>query len=165
VGTWLDLTGDLEVVEVEALEQAHFLERGLDERLRLVGCASSSRCFGSEPEFAPIRIGIPLAFAARTTSATLSEPPMLPGLMRRRDALVDRLQREARVEVDVGDDRDGREADDLRERLRVLRLRNATRTISQPALAALRSAQSSPRRRASSSSSSTARRRGRRRRS
>src|SRR4029079_15347219 len=40
------------------------------------------------------------------------------------DALVDRLQREARVEVDVGDDRNGREADDLRERLRVLRLRN-----------------------------------------
>jgi hypothetical protein len=37
---------------------------------------------GSEPEFAPIRIGIPFAFAARTTSATLSEPPMLPGLMR-----------------------------------------------------------------------------------
>ena len=42
----------------------------------------SSRCFGSEPEFAPIRIGIPFAFAARTTSATLSGPPMLPGLIR-----------------------------------------------------------------------------------
>src|ERR671930_773121 len=29
-----------------------------------------------------MRIGIPAAFAARTTCATLSEPPMLPGLMR-----------------------------------------------------------------------------------
>ena len=37
---------------------------------------------GSEPELAPIRIGIPRAFAAFTTSATLSAPPMLPGLMR-----------------------------------------------------------------------------------
>ena len=44
--------------------------------------ASSFRCSGSEPAFAPIRIGIPLAFAARTTSSTLSGPPMLPGLMR-----------------------------------------------------------------------------------
>ena len=29
-----------------------------------------------------MRIGIPLAWAARTTCATLSEPPMLPGLIR-----------------------------------------------------------------------------------
>ena len=45
-------------------------------------CASSTRCLGSEPEFAPIRIGMPRAFAASTTSATLSGPPMFPGLMR-----------------------------------------------------------------------------------
>ncbi len=45
-------------------------------------CASGTRCFGSEPEFAPTRIGIPFAFAAVTTSATLSGPPMLPGLIR-----------------------------------------------------------------------------------
>ena len=44
--------------------------------------ASSTRCFGSEPEFAPIRIGIPAFFAASTTSSVLSGPPMLPGLMR-----------------------------------------------------------------------------------
>ena len=44
--------------------------------------ASSRRCLGSEPELAPIRIGIPRALAAFTTSATLSAPPMLPGLMR-----------------------------------------------------------------------------------
>ena len=31
---------------------------------------------------APIRIGIPAFFAARTTSSTLSGPPMLPGLIR-----------------------------------------------------------------------------------
>ena len=31
---------------------------------------------------APIRIGVPAFFAARTTSATLSGPPMLPGLIR-----------------------------------------------------------------------------------
>ena len=29
-----------------------------------------------------MRIGIPFAFAAATTSATLSGPPMLPGLIR-----------------------------------------------------------------------------------
>src|SRR5205823_3733064 len=40
------------------------------------------RCLGREPEFAPIRIGRPTRCAARTTSATLSGPPMLPGLMR-----------------------------------------------------------------------------------
>ena len=44
--------------------------------------ASSSRCLGREPELAPIRMGIPRALAAFTTSATLSGPPMLPGLIR-----------------------------------------------------------------------------------
>ena len=37
---------------------------------------------GSEPEFAPIRIGIPAAFAFLTTCSTFSGPPMFPGLMR-----------------------------------------------------------------------------------
>src|SRR6185437_5253162 len=40
------------------------------------------RWSGSEPELAPIRIGIPAAFARETTCSTLSGPPMLPGLMR-----------------------------------------------------------------------------------
>ena len=44
--------------------------------------ASSTRCFGSEPELAPIRIGIPPSLGRRTTSSVLSGPPMLPGLMR-----------------------------------------------------------------------------------
>ena len=53
---------DLEVPVVEALEQPHLLERRLDERLGLVAPARApSRCFGSEPEFAPMRIGIACA--------------------------------------------------------------------------------------------------------
>ena len=44
--------------------------------------SSACRCFGSEPELTPIRIGTPLAVARSATSATLSGPPMLPGLSR-----------------------------------------------------------------------------------
>ena len=44
--------------------------------------SSSCRCLGSEPELTPIRIGTPAAFAFTATSATLSRPPMLPGLRR-----------------------------------------------------------------------------------
>ena len=41
-----------------------------------------------------------------------------------RDSCVDRLERERRVEVDIGDHRDRRKPDDLRQRRRVLVLRN-----------------------------------------
>ncbi len=44
--------------------------------------SSACRCLGSEPELTPIRIGTPAAFARSATSATLSRPPMLPGLRR-----------------------------------------------------------------------------------
>ncbi len=44
--------------------------------------SSSWRCFGSEPELTPIRIGTPAAVAFFATSATLSGPPMFPGLSR-----------------------------------------------------------------------------------
>ena len=44
--------------------------------------AVQRRCSGSEPEFAPIRIGVPRSWARRTTCSTLSGPPMLPGLIR-----------------------------------------------------------------------------------
>ena len=44
--------------------------------------SSSCRCLGSEPEFTPIRSGIPAARAFSTTSPVFSWPPMLPGLMR-----------------------------------------------------------------------------------
>ena len=44
--------------------------------------SSAWRCLGSEPEFTPMRIGVPAARAFSTTSPTFSWPPMLPGLMR-----------------------------------------------------------------------------------
>ena len=44
--------------------------------------SSSCRCLGSEPELTPMRSGTPLALARAATSATLSGPPMLPGLSR-----------------------------------------------------------------------------------
>ena len=47
-----------------------------------VSRSSSCRCLGSEPELTPIRIGTLAAVARSATSATLSRPPMLPGLRR-----------------------------------------------------------------------------------
>ena len=44
--------------------------------------SSSCRCLGSEPELTPMRIGTPAALAFSATWATLSGPPMLPGLSR-----------------------------------------------------------------------------------
>ena len=44
--------------------------------------SSSWRCFGSEPELTPTRIGTPAARALSTTSRVFSWPPMLPGLIR-----------------------------------------------------------------------------------
>ena len=44
--------------------------------------SSERRCSGSEPELTPTRIGVPSSLATAMTSATLSAPPMLPGLSR-----------------------------------------------------------------------------------
>ena len=44
--------------------------------------SSACRCLGSEPELTPIRIGTFFRLASAATSATLSRPPMLPGLRR-----------------------------------------------------------------------------------
>ncbi len=44
--------------------------------------SSSWRCLGRDPELTPIRIGTPAPVARSATSATLSGPPMLPGLRR-----------------------------------------------------------------------------------
>ena len=44
--------------------------------------SNSCRCFGSDPEFTPMRIGVPAARARSATSATFSGPPMLPGFRR-----------------------------------------------------------------------------------
>ena len=76
------LDRDLEVAVVELLEQLDLLDRGGDECLAWSRCATWSRWRGSEPELAPIRIGMPAFFAAFTTSSTLSGPPMFPGLIR-----------------------------------------------------------------------------------
>ena len=162
------LDGDLEVVEVEALEQAHLLERRLDERLRLVaagrarrGASAASRSWrrsasGSRP-----------CFAAATTSATLSGPPMLPGLMRTA-ATPPSIAFSARLALKwmsamTGT---GESRTISRQRLGVLASSAPRRGRSRSRRTrARRSAPSSPRRRASSSASSTARRPARRRRS
>ena len=83
-----------------------------------------------------MRIGIPFAFAARTTCSTLSSPPMLPGLMRTA-ATPGSIARSARLALKwmsaitgIGEKRTicGRaSASSL--------FGTATRTISQPALA------------------------------
>src|SRR3954470_13868868 len=44
--------------------------------------ANCRRWSGSDPELAPIRIGVRVSFALRTTCSTFSAPPMLPGLIR-----------------------------------------------------------------------------------
>ena len=44
--------------------------------------SSACRCLGSEPELTPMRSGVCAARARSTTWATLSGPPMLPGLIR-----------------------------------------------------------------------------------
>ena len=83
---------------------------------------------------APIRIGIPACLAARDDlldlvgAADVARVDADGG-----DAPLDRLQREARVEVDVGDHRDRREADDPRSASASSVFGTATRTISQPA--------------------------------
>ena len=60
VGHVRRLDRDLEVAVVEPLEDLDLLERLHDERLgRVLAARASSRCSGSEPAFAPIRIGMP----------------------------------------------------------------------------------------------------------
>jgi hypothetical protein len=44
--------------------------------------SSACRCLGNEPELTPIRSGMPSCAARSVTLATLSGPPMLPGLSR-----------------------------------------------------------------------------------
>ena len=68
---------------------------------------------------------MPVAFAARDDLLDLVGAADVAGVdPHRRDALLDRLQGQARVEVDVRDDRHRRKADDLPERFGVLGLRN-----------------------------------------
>jgi hypothetical protein len=119
------LDRDLEVEVVERLEQPHLLERGLDERLGLVGLGELEQVLGeragvgADPHRDPGGLGgaddeLDLVGAADVARV---DPDG-------RDALLDRLQGEAGVEVDVGDHRDRREAHDPPERLGVLGLRH-----------------------------------------
>ena len=76
------LDRDLEVPVVEPLEELDLLERGGDERLRLVLLREVVEVLGERAGLAPMRIGMPARFAAFTTCSTLSGPPMFPGLIR-----------------------------------------------------------------------------------
>ena len=119
------LDRDLEVAVVEALEQAHLFERSLDERLGLVLLCET---------FEVLRQRAGVRADAHRGSLGLRRPDDLLDLVRasdvarvdanRGDPRVDRPQREARIEMNVGDHRDRREADDLRQRVRVLALRH-----------------------------------------
>src|SRR6266540_1051440 len=119
------LDGDLDVAEVEALEQADLLDRGLDEGL----CLVLLRELG---EMLRERAGV--RTDSHRDARGLRGANDLRDLVRAADVaridahrghpLLDRLQGQARVEVDVGDDGDRRQADELRQCLGVLRLRN-----------------------------------------
>ena len=90
---------------------------------RRCGRATSPRSGASEPIFTPTRIGIARALAASTTSATFLGSRMLPGL-RRSFATPASIaaKRHLVVEVDVGDDRNGRAMDDRRQARRIGRI-------------------------------------------
>ena len=119
------LDGDLEVVEVEALEQAHLLERRLDERLRLILLRELLEVLRQRAGVRADSHRDPLRLGRADDLGDLVRASDIAGVdANGRDSLLDRLQREARVEVDVCDDRHRREADDPRERFRVLRLRD-----------------------------------------
>ena len=116
---------DLEVVVVELLEQLDLLDRGGDERLGLVAP-------GDVLEVLRQRAGVradphrdPGLLGRLDDQLDLVGPADVAGVdPHGGDPALDRLQRERGVEVDVGDHRDRREADDLRQRLRVLGLRD-----------------------------------------
>ena len=129
--------------------------------------ANWRRWSGSEPEFAPMRIGIPAAFAARDDLLDLVGAADVAGVdAHGGHAGVDRPQRQRRVEVDVGDHRQRRAGDDRRQRVGVGAARHRdpgelAAGVGQPLdLPERRGA-----RRSSRSASSTARRPASRRRS
>src|SRR5262249_31122716 len=82
VGTWLDLTEILKSWKSSFSSSRTSSSAASTSASAWSFWASPERCLGSEPELAPIRIGIPAFRAAFTTSSTLSGPPMLPGVMR-----------------------------------------------------------------------------------
>ena len=121
-GTLVDFIETLKFAEVQALHQLDELDRGGHERLDRVLALELTQILGSEPEFTPIRIGVPnSARALGPTFPTLSGPPMLPGVQA--DAVracLERLERERVVEVDISDHRNRRVDDDRPQRFDVL---------------------------------------------
>ncbi len=85
-GTLVDLIDTLKFVKsrpsISSTNSTPAVTRASTEFSR----SSSWRCFGREPEFTPIRMGVPRLLASSATSATLSRPPMLPGLSRMQSA-------------------------------------------------------------------------------
>ena len=119
------LHGDLEVAVVECLQQPHLLEGRLDERLGLVFLRQGRQVLGQRARVGadahrhacPLRRlddELDLVGAADVAGVDADGG----------DAGIDRLQSERGVEVDIGDDGQRRKADDLRQRVGVLRLRN-----------------------------------------
>ena len=119
------LDGDLEVAEVEALEQPHLFERGLDERLRLILLREVGEMLRQRAGVrADAHRDAGLLRGADDERDLVGAADVAGVDAHGRDAALDRLQREARVEVDVRDHRDRREPDDARQRLSVLELRH-----------------------------------------
>ena len=127
VGTCVDLTGDLEVAVVELLQQLDLFDRRRHERLGLVDLGEILKVL-------------------RQRAGVRADPHRDPGLLRGVDHQLDlvrptdvagidpdgghtgldRLQRQAGVEVNVRNDRNRAEADDASERVGVLCLRHGT---------------------------------------
>ena len=121
---------------VAAMRSA-YADRARDELVGERRSPASSTAGSSEPAFTPTRIGMPASPAASTTASHAVPCADVAGVdAQLGGAEADGLDREAVVEVDVGDDRQRRPGDDLaRSRRSASACGIATRTISQPASA------------------------------
>ena len=82
LGTFVDLIETLKSVKSSRSISATNSVPAVTKASTGFSRSSSCRCFGSDPELTPMRIGVPAARARSATSATFSGPPMLPGLSR-----------------------------------------------------------------------------------
>jgi hypothetical protein len=112
-------------VEVHALEQAHLFERLLDERGGRVLLGQLEKVLRqrarvrADPHRGALRLCGAHHLGHLVRAADVARVDADGG-----HAGLDRPERERRVEMDVGDERDGREVDELRERVGVLALRH-----------------------------------------
>ena len=99
--------------------------------------SASAGIGGSEPSLTPMRIEMPRSFAAWTTSPHLRRVADVAGVQAQAvDAGLDRREREAVVEVDVGDERHRRRAARCPDSAAAACLSGtAMRTISAPSSA------------------------------